>query len=235
MAAISSTSKLFFQSQQDLLGDPVRDIMWRMLIPASIWQAVGVQPTNGDMLTGEAAETYFSLLIESATIPNIKVDTGKLNYMGFVQHHATNIQTPYVGKFQTKLLEDMRGYEMFVAWTQAMRNAGMLADDTNMEANRISTATGQALGLGVHKNQENTRQQVLRNNTIRVEQYNWSSGDVILRLNLINAMPTGVDGWALKHDPNASLPKFNFQLTADRWNIQIPKDGYKSLGYTSKQ
>ncbi|MGK3945878.1 hypothetical protein ABK046_46975, partial [Streptomyces caeruleatus] len=71
---------------------------------------------------------------------------------------------------------------------------------------------------------QNPTSTVVRNSTIKVELYNWMRGDVILRLNLINAYPVSVDGFGLSYS-DANIVNFKFKLHADRWTIQIP-EGY---------
>jgi len=226
MADTGPTTKLFFLSQIDNLRDPVRNTRWRVLIPSDVFAATGINVTNGDQFNnGEEGTDEFALHVKACKIPSIKVNDDTHEYMGFKQHHPVNAEISTEITFSTILLEDMRAYEAMLAWEQSCLNTGILVNESNEDR---MNQTGLRLGLGTHKDasSDNTTQKVLRNSNVKVELYNWMRGDVIMRLNLINAFPTSVGGFDLKYD-QAGLIKFEFTLKCDRWTVQIPKD-YKT-------
>lgn len=221
MADFSNQTKLFFLSQIDNLRDPVRNTRWRVLIPSEIFAATGISVTNGDQFSnGQDGTDDFALHVKTCQIPEITVSEGQHFYMGFPQHHPVNAKIDASISFETILLEDMRAYEAMMAWEQAALNTGVLVNESNQDR---MNQTGLRLGLGNHKDPESSTSIILRNNTIKVELYNWMRGDVIMRLNLINAYPTKVGGFNLSYK-TAELLKFDFTLHADRWTIQIPSD-----------
>lgn len=221
MADFSNQTKLFFLSAIDNLRDPVRTTRWRVLIPSEVFAASGIQVTNGDQFTnGEDGTDNFALHVKSCQIPSIKIDKGEHHYMGFPSSHPINAQISADINFESILLEDMRAYEAMVGWEQACLNTGILVD--NQKQDRMNQ-TGLRLGLGNHKDITNPNAQVLRNANVKIELYNWMRGDVIMRLNLINAFPLEVAGFDLSYQ-NAAIANFKFRLHADRWTIQIPED-----------
>lgn len=224
MADFSTQTKLFSLNGIDNLRDPVRNTRWRVLIPSEVFAASGIQVTNGNQFNnGQDGTDEFSLHVKTAKIPELKNEYKDHWYMGFKQHHVVNTDMSAELDFQTILLEDMRAYEAMIAWEQACHNTGILVDKTN---NDRMNATGLKLGLGNHKDVKNDTAMVVRNNTAKVELYNWMNGDVIMRLNLINAFPTKITGFDLNYN-QADLVNFNFTLACDRWTVQIP-EGYKS-------
>lgn len=221
MADFSNQTKLFFLSQIDNLRDPVRTTRWRVLIPSDVFAASGIQVTNGDQFTnGEDGTDNFALHVKSCQIPTIKLQEGQHHYMGFPQSHPINADIAADINFETILLEDMRAYEAMLGWEQACLNTGILVDNTYKDR---MNQTGLRLGLGNHKDSENPTAKVLRNADIKIELYNWMRGDVIMRLNLINAYPTEIAGFDLSYK-QADIANFKFTLHADRWTIQIPED-----------
>jgi len=221
MADFSNQTKLFFLSAIDNLRDPVRTTRWRVLIPSEVFAASGIQVTNGDQFTNnEDGTDNFALHVKSCQIPTIKLDQGQHHYMGFPSSHPVNAQISADINFESILLEDMRAYEAMLGWQQACLNTGILVDDQGKDR---MNQTGLRLGLGNHKDVANPTNQVLRNANIKIELYNWMRGDVIMRLNLINAYPTEVAGFDLSYQ-NAAIANFKFGLHADRWTIQIPED-----------
>ena len=220
------TTKLFFISQIDTLRDPVRNTRWRVLIDSKVFAASGISVTNGDQFSaGEDGTDNFALHVKSCAIPSLQTTVKPIDYMGFKQNHVVQATLDGDMQFATILLEDMRAYEAMLAWQQATLNAGILIGD---DGNDRMNLTGLKLGLGNHKDMNNPTNAVVRNNTIKVELYNWMTGDVILRVLLYNAVPTKVgDGLNLQY-ATADLMNFNFTLHYDRWSVQIPK------GYSSK-
>ena len=224
MADFSTQTKLFSLNGIDNLRDPVRNTRWRVLIPSEIFAASGIQVTNGNQFSnGQDGTDEFALHVKTCKIPELKNEAKDHCYMGFKQKHVVNTDMSAELDFQTILLEDMRAYEAMIAWEQACHNTGILVDKNN---NDRMNATGLKLGLGNHKDVKNDTAMVVRNNTAKVELYNWMNGDVIMRLNLINAFPTKIAGFDLNYN-QADLVNFNFTLACDRWTVQIP-EGYKS-------
>lgn len=221
MADFSNQTKLFFLSATDGLRDPVRTTRWRVLIPSEVFTASGIQVTNGDQFTnGEDGTNNFALHVKSCQIPSITTEKADHHYMGFASSHPVNAQISADIAFDTILLEDMRAYEAILGWQQACLNTGLLVNAQNQDR---MNQTGLRLGLGNHKDITNSSSQVLRNMNIKVELYNWMRGDVIMRLNLINAFPTNVTGFDLNYQ-TASIANFKFTLHADRWTIYIPDE-----------
>jgi hypothetical protein len=222
MADFSNQTKLFSLNGIDNLRDPVRNTRWRVLIPSEIFAATGIQVTNGAQFNnGQDGTDEFALHIKTAVIPTLKNENKFHWYMGFKQAHVVNTDMSTEQEFETILLEDMRAYEAMIAWEQACHNTGILSDGSNTDR---MNQTGLRLGLGNHKDIKNETSTVVRNNTVKVELYNWMRGDVIMRLNLINAYPTEVAGFNLNYN-SADIVNFKFKLWADRWTVQIP-EGY---------
>lgn len=213
-------TKDFFLGAIDGLRDPFKTTRWRLWIPGEVFLATGINPTNGDPFGTVEGESDFSLHIKTAKIPDITVDSGSVDYMGFKSFYPTGAKIDAELDYETIMLEDMRAYEAVLAWQQSVLNTGVLVDSNNKD--RMSQ-TGLELGLGNHKVATNPTANVLRNQNVKVELYNWMVGDVILRLNLINAYPIKVTGPSLNYS-NAELAKFNFTLKCDRWTVHVPEN-----------
>jgi hypothetical protein len=235
-----NNNSLYFLSAIDTLRDPVRNTRWRVLVPGEIWAATGLKPTNGNSFEGEDGMDNFALHVKSCQIPQVQILEDKHWWMGFPSHYPVNATIDASINFETILLEDMKAYEMMMAWNQSCLNTGVLVTDTvgNNSAgtttaegtNRISE-TGLKVGLGAHKDtQDLVYNRVLRNNTIRIQLYNWMRGDVILNLNLINAYPITVAVPTALNYNNAQIMNFQFTLHADRWQVAIP-GGYSTGKY----
>ena len=213
-------TKDFFLGAVDNKRDPVRNTRWRMLIPGEIIQATGIQLTNGSNLDPISLQDELALDIKKVQMPGIKVKTETVDYMGFKTNYAVNADIGAEIKIDAQLFEDMVGYEAILAWEQSLLNTGLLVNAQGDD--RTYTESGLALGLGTHKDQAATDKNiVLRNSTVRIEQYNWNNGEVIKVLNLINAMPIDVSGYDLNHS-DAKLIQFSFTLKADRFTHHFP-------------
>lgn len=223
--ANDNTSSMFFLSAIDTLADPVRNTRWRLLLPPSIFAATGIKVSNGlDFGSGMDGMNDFALHVDGCSVPELNIKDDYLSWMGFKSAFPVNTDISADLAFESKLLEDFRSFEAIHAWGQSMINTGLLVDGS--DADRMSVA-GSPLGLGPHKDIRNPSSTVLRNNSIAVELYDWSHGTVIMRLKLINAHPTKIEGFDLIHSEDAKLLSFKFTLHCDRWTIYVPP-GYKA-------
>jgi hypothetical protein len=157
----------FFLNKIDPLRDPVRNTRWRVLIPQSIFKAIGIKTTVGKGFdTGVEGTDEFALHVKTCAFPDITITGEKHNYMGFGSEFPVNAKIDADLDFETILLEDMRAYEIMLAWEQKCLNTGILVTDKDeIGTDRIS-ATGLELGLGTNKD-EILQPSVLRNNEDR--------------------------------------------------------------------
>lgn len=213
----------FYLSAIDHLKDPARNTRWRMLIPGSIFAATGYSNTNKENLFVDTTDATdeFALHVKTCKIPDITLSHATHDYMGFKSYFPVNAKIDADLQFQTILLEDARAWEAMLAWHQACINTGLLKVGDNL-GDAFTGASGIRLGLGHHKDDETNP--ILRNNNIKVEMYNWYTGQPIIRVTLVNAFPTSVTGWELNY-AEGGLSKFNFTLHCDRWNVTITTKG----------
>lgn len=227
--------KVFWAGAIDHLVDPVRSTRWRMIIPTDIFRLVGVKCTNGVHFGTEGGEDEYALHVQSgAKIPAVKIKDAAIKYMGFEKWFPVQ-QDGLAGTMDIKilLLEDMRAFEMMLAWNQTCFNQGILSNTGTNDAIHESDRTANEgnnkiyLGLGQQENHNNTYAGLLRNASIRLELYDWMYGNVILSVLLVNCWPKNVDAssFTLDYD-NAKLGNFNVQFRYDRFNLYIPP-GYK--------
>lgn len=209
----------FFVTKMDPLADPVRNTRWRFLIPQSIITATGVTPTN---LNAGEFDDEFALLVKSHTLPTLATTMAAVNYMGFESQYPVG-QEGLSGQAQctAQVLEDGWGYEMMLGWNQAGLNTGVLVPEIETPDGDKLTVTGIGRGLGHHKDTKNPNYAVLRNNTIKVQLYDWMYGKPILTVTYINAYPMSVAGFELAATNQAALAMFNFTLRYDRWTIKF--------------
>lgn len=225
MADLSNKqTKLFFLSGIDNLRDPARSTQWRLLIPANIFAATGIQPTNGlDFGTGEEGTDDFALHIKQCQIPGIEIQDDKHNYMGFESSYPVKANISADIPMETIMLEDIRAYEAVMAWQQSVLNTGLLVDESNQDR---MNKTGLRLGAGNHKDIQNPTSTVLRNSDVKIELYNWMLKQPILQVRLINAYPQKVEGVDLSYS-DAKILNFKFVVHCDRWTMHVNK------GYTT--
>lgn len=228
--------KVFYASAIDHLVDPQRSTRWRLVIPTDIFGLVGVNCTNGVHFGTEGGSDEFALHVQSAKVPAAKIKDAAINYMGFQKYFAVQ-QDGLAGEMDVKclLFEDMRAYEMMMAWNQTCFNQGILSNtgtnDAIHESDRIANEGNNKiyLGLGQQENHNNPYAGLMRNASIRLELYDWMYGNVTLSVLLVNAWPKHVDASQFGLDyENAKLGSFNIKFRYDRFNIYIPP-GYKVI------
>lgn len=235
----SLKSSVFWAGAIDHLADPVRTTRWRLVIPTSIFNLVGVECSNGDHFRNEGGDNEFALHVNSGVkIPSASHESKTINYMGFEKHFPTK-QTQLAGTFdaQCLLLEDVKAYEMMLAWNQTCLNTGILSQLPLNQMRDSSTSrvtnegnNGIFLGLGQQENFGNQYSGLLRNCAVRMELYDWNYGNVIMSICYVNAWPKMVSVNSTFDYSSANLGQFSVQFQYDRWNVYIPKNGYKVVG-----
>lgn len=229
--------KVFYASAIDHLVDPQRSTRWRLIIPTDLFRLVGVNCTNGVHFGTEGGDDEFALHVQSgAKVPAAKIKDAPINYMGFQKYFAVQ-QDGLAGEMDIKclLLEDMRAYEMMMAWNQTCFNQGILSNtgtnDAIHESDRIANEGNNKiyLGLGQQENHNNPYAGLMRNASIRLELYDWMYGRVTLSVLLVNAWPKHVDASQFNLDyQDAKLGTFTVKFRYDRFNLFIPP-GYKVI------
>lgn len=231
-------SSVFWAGAIDHLPDPVRSTRWRLIIPTAIFEAVGIEPSNGDGFHKEGGSDEFALHVSSGMqVPDADTADTAMYYMGYEKWFPTK-QNQLAGTKNISgiLLEDMKAYEAMVAWNQTCLNNGILstAPVNKMADSSTSRITQDAknhiyLGLGQQENYGNTSSVLLRNAAVRMELYDWNYGNVILSVCYINAWPKTVKLDTQFNYNSAELGKFSVTFRYDRWNLYIPPT-YKVLG-----
>lgn len=229
----------FFLSAIDNLKDPSRSTRWRFLLPSDIIKSCVGDFTNthsGDLFAaGDESTNNFALHVKTCAIPEITSTQSFHNYMGFKSGFVTSAKIDANFAFDAILLEDMRAYEYILAWHQACLNTGVFARDATGVADRFAPKSGVKLGLGHHKDSDTYK--AVRNNKIKVEMYNWFTGEPILIVTLINAVPTSVGGWSMDYADQGKLNQFKFTLHADRWTVFVAPgggDAYNTIATDAK-
>ena len=227
--------KVFWAGNIDQLPDPVRTTRWRFIVDQDIFQAIGIEPTNGDSFGKdfESQKNFTIHIVEGPKIPDLQTKDDAIMYMGFEKYYPVQ-QQQLAGEVDLTglLLEDARAYETVLAWNQCCLNTGILNSDgkgdTNAGSNRIADGKNAiGLGLGQQENYSNPTAILLRNQNVTLELYDWMYGEVIMAIRYINAWPKSVSVPTTSTTPSAKLAKFKFTLRYDRWNIWFP-GGYHS-------
>ena len=227
--------KVFWAGNIDQLPDPVRSTRWRFIVDQDIFQATGIEPTNGDSFGKdfESQKNFTIHIVKGPKIPDVQTKDAAINYMGFEKYYPVQ-QQQLAGEVDLTglLLEDARAYETILAWNQCCLNTGILNSDgkgdTNAGSNRIAEGKNAIeLGLGQQENYSNPTVLLLRNQNVTLELCDWMYGEVIMAIRYINAWPKSVSVPTTFDYQNAQLVQFTFKLRYDRWNIWFP-GGYHS-------
>lgn len=226
--------KVFYGSAIDTLADPYRTSRWRMLISTEIFHAFGMGLQNHDQFDIQDGESYFAYYIQTPpSIPAVSLDSKSFYYMGFKKWYPTG-QTGLDGDFTIGgvCTEDMAPYEAMMEWRNLIYNTGELTlanrSDANWQTNRIAQDSSNHihLGLGQQANWTNPTVQLLRNQTVTLEYYDWMYGNCIFSITYINAWPTKVELPTTGGYESASLGTWKASFKYDRFTIWIPP-GYK--------
>ena len=227
--------KVFWAGNIDQLPDPVRSTRWRFIVDQDIFQATGIEPTNGDSFGKdfESQKNFTIHIVKGPRIPEVATKDDSIKYMGFEKYYPVQ-QQGLAGTVDLEglLLEDGRAYETMIAWNQCCLNTGILNSDgkgdTNAGSNRIADGKNAIeLGLGQQENYSNPTAILLRNQNVTLELYDWMYGEVIMAVRYINAWPQKIGAIDDFNYDQAKLQKFKFTLRYDRWNIWFP-GGYHS-------
>ena len=226
--------KVFFGAAIDTLADPYRTSRWRMLISTEIFHAFGMGLQNHDQFDIQDGEASFALYVQQPpTIPAVELQSKAFQYMGFNKHYPVG-QTGLDGTFSIGgvCTEDMAPYEAMMEWRNLVYNTGEMTlanrSDANWQTNRIAQDSSNHihLGLGQQANWPNPTVQLLRNQSVTLEYYDWMYGDCIFSITYINAWPKKVSLPAKGTYGTAELGTWQATFQYDRFTIWIPP-GYK--------
>lgn len=232
--SFDNKKKLFFGSAIDHLADPFRTTRWRMLFSTSIFDALGMDLTNHYQFDHQDGEADFALYInEAPQIPKVTLVEKDISYMGFKKLYPAG-QTGLNGTMQMGgvCTEDMAPYEALLEWRNMVYNTGELVNankqDAQWQNNRIAQDSSNHihLGLGQQANWQNPTAQLLRNQCITMELYDWMYGNCILSVTYINAWPKEVSITNQFRYGSAELGTWSAQFAYDRFTLWIPPGYY---------
>lgn len=226
--------KLFFGAAIDHLADPFRTTRWRMLFSTGIFNALGMDLTNHYQFDHQDGEADFALYINKPpSIPSVELQKDQINYMGFKKQYPVG-QTGLDGEFTVGgvCTEDMAPYEALLEWRNTVYNTGELSkspkEDANWETNRIAQDSSNHihLGLGQQANWANPTVQLLRNQCVTLELYDWMYGNCILSVTYINVWPKKVAINSGLSYESARLGTWEANFVYDRFTMWVPEGYY---------
>ena len=213
----------YWVTQIENVRDPIRTSHWRLRFNIPLIKA---QLGTVDFISDITSDDDLSVIVKSAKIPKAITNTAEAWYMGQSVVFPTN--TTYDQESSFSILEpaDVRGFRFLGKWQQLVHNTDIYQYGSN-GSSLISPTNERGINLGSAKYTStfDSGKSVIRNSGwIYLELYDYTLGEVLLRVDYINIFPTAIGEIDLNH--NASeLATYTASFKHDRFNITIPKNG----------
>lgn len=223
----------FFQSALDVLSDPIRTQMFKVVLDKTKLNNYSDEFKDMGISVDDVSKA--SLICHAAQLPGIDIQTADVPYMGYKQKYATQTNLTQTTRVSVMETEDLFAYKLFIWWNQKVQKSDILKISDDMSASDEEAhpfPQTHIAGLGTQKS--GSAGLIRNDGLVSINVYRWASpsgqGDntelsdtnPIIRLNLINAYPTGIGAVSLDH-AQAGLLKFDVTFTFDRFQYVIPK------------
>jgi hypothetical protein len=213
----------YWVSQIENVRDPIRTSHWRLRFNIPLIKA---QLGTVDFLDDITSDDEISVMVKTAKIPKAVINTAEAWYMGQSVLFATNTTYDQESSFSILETANVNGYRFLGKWNQLAHNTDIYqygAQGTSL----ISPTKERGINLGSAKytSSYDSGKSVVRNSGwVYLELYDYTLGEVLLRVNYINIFPSTLGELDLSHEAS-DLGKYTATFKHDRFNITIPKNG----------
>ncbi len=213
----------YWITQIENVRDPIRTSHWRLRFNVPLIKA---QLGSSDLFKDINSDDDLSVMVKTAKIPKVTTNTAEAWYMGQSESFTTN--TTYETESTFSILEpaDVRGYRFLGKWHQLAHNTDLYQLGSS-DSSVISPENERGINLGSAKYTStfDGGKSVVRNrNWVYLELYDYTLGEVLMRVNYVNMFPTSLGDLDLSHE-SSDLGKYQATFKHDRITITLPKDG----------
>lgn len=216
----------YFITQIENVRDPIRTTHWRLRFNVPLIKA----QLGTDICPDVKSDDEICVMIKTAKIPKLLINTAEAWFMGQSVLFTTN--TDYEKESNFDILEpaDVRGFRFLGKWNQLAHNTD-LYQNGSLGTSVIDPNSERGINLGSAKYTStfDSGKSVVRNSGwVYLELYDYTLGEVILRVEYINIFPASIGELNLSHE-EANLGRYTALFKHDRFRIVLPKGGTGSI------
>ena len=212
----------YFVDSIHRVRDPIRNSHWRLrfnipLITAQIGK---------DLIPDISSDDDISVVIKSATIPKLEVNTAEAWYMGQSEIFTTNSTYSKESTFKIVEPQDVRAYRFLGRWQQLAHNTDVFQWGA-LGTSVVDPTKDRGVNLGSNKYTatDDGGKSVVRNQSwVYLELYDYTTGETILRVDYINIFPKSLGELQLSHE-GSELGTYDAVFAHDRHRTTFPKNG----------
>lgn len=216
----------YFQYPLEQVKDPIRTSHWRLRFNVPLIKA----QVGDTFLSDVNSDDDISVMIKTAKMPKLDINTAEAWYMGQSVQFATNSTYEKESSFEVLETEDVRGYRFLGLWHQLAHNTDLIQNGSyGTHAISPTETRGINLGSAKYTSTADSGKSVVRNtNWMYLELYDYTTGEVVVRVNYINAFPSSLGDFSLSYE-GSDLVKYTVVFKHDFHRIVIGKDGTGSI------
>lgn len=234
----------YFVGPLTQVGDPLRTSHWAVNFNFAEFRnyetSLGKNTTVFD-------SKHLSVMCKDFQLPTVEMNTENVYYHG----GATKVLPTTMNQETTTTITFLEsnaliGHKNILRWMNYCINAYDISyvgfDETNTDINEDNYIKGQGYGVPIYKNRDtgtNNANSVfgnffVNNETMNVDLYDYSSGEVVLRVKYVNIFPTRITQPKIEYD-NSGLYTFTVEFSYSRavYIMPTPNQDTYSTSYNS--
>lgn len=211
----------YFVTAMTGLRDPIRTTHWRLRFNVPLIRA----QVGGELFPDVVSDDDIAVMVKTASVPKVIINSVESWYMGQKVYFTTNTEYDKESSFSIQETADVRGFRFLGKWSELAHNTDLYHVGALGESAIDPNQRGVNLGSAKYPATADGGNSVVRNSGwLFLELYDYTTGEVILRVEYINVFPSSLGGFSLGYD-NADLAKYDATFTHDYYRIILPKNG----------
>lgn len=212
----------YFVNVMEKVRDPIRTSHWRLRFNVPLIKA----QLGPDLMEDISGDDDITVMVKTAKIPKLTVNTAEAWWMGQSVLFTTNTEYEKESTFDVLETADVLGYRFLGKWNQLAHNTDLYRAGA-YENSLINPETQRGVNLGSAKYTKNNDggKSVVRNvGWVFLELYDYTAGEVLLRVDYTNIFPSSLGELNLSHE-GSDLGKYQLTMKHDFFRLTLPKSG----------
>lgn len=212
----------YFVNAMNVLRDPIRTTHWRLRFNVPLIKA----QVGGELFPDINTDDDISVIVKNANVPKAIINHVDSWYMGQRTIFTTNTEYETESTFNIQETADVRGFRFLGKWSELAHNTDLYqVGSLGTSAIDPDAERGVNLGSAKYPASFDGGKSVVRNRGwLFLELYDYTTGEVVLRVEYINVFPSSLGGFPLSYD-NPDLVKYDVTMKHDLYRTILPLNG----------
>lgn len=212
----------YFVGALSTLRDPIRTTHWRLRFNVPLIKT----QVGGELFPDVNSDDDIAVMVKTASVPKVVINHVDSWYMGQRTIFATNTEYDTESTFNIQETADVRGFRFLGKWSELAHNTDLYQVGV-LGQSAIDPDAERGVNLGSAKypaNFDDGKSVVRNRGWLFLELYDYTTGEVILRVEYVNVFPSSLGGFPLAFD-NPDLVKYDVTFKHDLYRIILPNNG----------